>query len=200
VTTLDDAFEYIDALQKRLEAIEFDRLAQGLTASPWRRLSFPHFSLIGTTMELQLQNEGWTALNQLRFDAFVRKLQEYGIAEDGDTPLDPDQRSMRDFDDHLRQQLAWERTRRSQVERQLLEARRQIYRHTDDEVLDALRAIDDGCTKASQVADHLWRGKAPHHFVIRVGLALGRLRDGGQVRVARPCDGYGNRWAVQRAA
>ena len=199
MTPVDDALAFIDALRDRLDAIEFERLAQGLPANPWRFMSLEFFRLSARNMESRLDNDGMTALTCLRFDAFVRELDSYGIANDEQRPHEPDGRQTRE--QWLENQLRRTRDRLRQAERDLLQANRLLYRHTDDEVLAALRDVDDGRTKASRVADHLWGGKAPHHFTIRVGHALGRLRDAGKVTGSRsavdPSAAY--EWAVADA-
>lgn len=189
VTTVEQAFEYIDSIRERLDAMEFERLAQRLPQNVWRQLALSGVRSRAFVIERQLDREGMTALNRLRFDEFASESEKILSGE-------PNTRAARESWAVNQQRRA--RERNAGLERDLLEARRQLYRHSDDEVLEALKAVDDGRTSASRVANHLWRGDAPHHFRIRVGQALGRLRDAGRVSGTPASEAIGapNRWAV----
>ena len=119
VTTVDEAFEVIEALRHRLESIEFERLAQGLPKNPWAYMSLAHFGLKASNMAHKLGTEGMTALNRLRFDEFVRDLKAYGIDRDGATPREPGGGVSRE--EWLERNFRLSQERNSELRRELLE-------------------------------------------------------------------------------
>jgi hypothetical protein len=89
-------------------------------------------------------------------------------------------------------QLGWERHRRRQLQKELLEARRHEFPFKDEAVLDALRSAYDGePVFATAVAEKLLDDPTLS-AKIRTGFALSRLAAAGRVeKISPPLDSHG---------